>query len=237
MSRATRLLPLLGRAGARARDRRRPGRPERLEHQWPERPRRALASGARPDPQRDRLRGRLERVRLGLDAARRSGRSTPARPGRSSPTGSSTSRSTRWRSTRPTARRIYVGGYNPVAHSLALYKSTNSGVNWTLLAWPFSGGDLDRPVLAVTVDPTEQPQPLRRQQQRRPQVDQRRRQLDDVGRPAGRGGADDRRRPDQRQQRLRGRRRRGVQVDERRRRLDGRERRAAERRRRDDRRG
>src|SRR5919202_421370 len=49
---------------------------------------------------------------------------------------------------------IYVGGYNPVAHSLALYRSTNSGVNWTLLAWPFSGGDLDRPVLAVAVDPT-----------------------------------------------------------------------------------
>src|SRR5262245_27773595 len=49
---------------------------------------------------------------------------------------------------------IYVGGYNPVAHSLALYKSTNSGTNWTLLAWPFSAADLDRPVLAVTVDPT-----------------------------------------------------------------------------------
>jgi hypothetical protein len=49
---------------------------------------------------------------------------------------------------------LYVGGYNPVARSLALYRSTNSGVNWTLLAWPFSGGDLDRPVLAVAVDPT-----------------------------------------------------------------------------------
>jgi hypothetical protein len=48
---------------------------------------------------------------------------------------------------------LYVGGYNPVARSLALYKSTNSGANWTLLAWPFSGGDLDRPVLAIAIDP------------------------------------------------------------------------------------
>lgn len=47
---------------------------------------------------------------------------------------------------------LYVGGYNPVAKSLAVYKSTNSGVNWTLLAWPFQGGDLDRPVLSVSVD-------------------------------------------------------------------------------------
>jgi photosystem II stability/assembly factor-like uncharacterized protein len=49
---------------------------------------------------------------------------------------------------------LYVGGYNPAAQSLALYKSTNSGSSWMLLAWPFSGTDLDRPVLAMAIDPT-----------------------------------------------------------------------------------
>src|SRR5262249_45645960 len=48
---------------------------------------------------------------------------------------------------------LYVGGYNAVAHTLALYRSVNSGVNWQLVPWPFSGGDLDRPVMAVAVDP------------------------------------------------------------------------------------
>src|SRR5689334_19334967 len=37
---------------------------------------------------------------------------------------------------------VYVAGYNPVAHSLALYKSGDGGATWQLLGWPFSGADL-----------------------------------------------------------------------------------------------
>ena len=49
---------------------------------------------------------------------------------------------------------VYVGGHNPVARSLSLYKSTDGGASWRLLGWPFSGGDLDRPVLALAIDPS-----------------------------------------------------------------------------------
>lgn len=49
---------------------------------------------------------------------------------------------------------VYVGGYNPVAKSLALYRSTDGAASWQLLGWPFSGGDLDRPIFALAIDPT-----------------------------------------------------------------------------------
>ncbi|HEV8633212.1 MAG TPA: hypothetical protein VG370_03070 [Chloroflexota bacterium] len=53
-----------------------------------------------------------------------------------------------------TGTTVYVGGYNPQAKALALYRSTDGGATWTLLGWPFSGGDLDRQVMAVAIDPT-----------------------------------------------------------------------------------
>jgi photosystem II stability/assembly factor-like uncharacterized protein len=49
---------------------------------------------------------------------------------------------------------VYVGGYNPLAKSLALYRSDDGGATWRLLGWPFTGGDLDRPVFALAIDPT-----------------------------------------------------------------------------------
>lgn len=49
---------------------------------------------------------------------------------------------------------VYVGGYNPVARSLSLYRSADGGASWRLLGWPFTGGDLDRPVFSLAVDPT-----------------------------------------------------------------------------------
>jgi photosystem II stability/assembly factor-like uncharacterized protein len=49
---------------------------------------------------------------------------------------------------------VYVGGYNALAKSLALYRSDDGGATWRLLGWPFSGADLDRPVFALAIDPT-----------------------------------------------------------------------------------
>jgi hypothetical protein len=53
-----------------------------------------------------------------------------------------------------TGTTLYVGGYNPQAKALALYRSTDGGATWTLLGWPFSGTDLDRQVMAVATDPS-----------------------------------------------------------------------------------
>jgi photosystem II stability/assembly factor-like uncharacterized protein len=49
---------------------------------------------------------------------------------------------------------VFVGGYNPVARSMALYRSTDGGASWILLGWPLTGTDLDRQVMSVGIDPT-----------------------------------------------------------------------------------
>jgi hypothetical protein len=53
-----------------------------------------------------------------------------------------------------TGTTVYVGGYNPQANALALYRSVDGGATWALLGWPFTGADLNRQVMAVAVDPT-----------------------------------------------------------------------------------